>query len=299
MRIFVTGASGYIGRAVCKAFRRRGHHVIGMVRKESDAKHLKKHEIQPLLSSLSEPAGYLPSIRDREVLVHCAFEYSPQGVTLDLQTLDTFIGLAEQLKLPRTLIYTSGCWVYGSSQGQWRDESSPLNPINKVKWRPPHEEKVLKSVSQWLKPIVIRPGCVFGGEGGLTADWFSSIASGKPTVPGNGSQRWPMIHVNDLAELYVLAAEKEMGSHVFNASDGRSHTILEYMTALIASQKMDEPISKLSAQETSDKYGGLAEGLLVDLLLSSEKAERLLDWKPRHPSLLDQPGIYFDAWSNA
>ena len=299
MRIFVTGAAGYIGGAVARAFRRHGHSVMGMVRNENDIQLLKKLEIEPLLGFLQEPASFLPHIRDREVLVHCAFEPSPQGVELDLKTIDTFIEISLQANLARTFIYTSGCWVYGSSQGQWRDESSALNPIPLVKWRPSHETRVLNGCKGVLKTTVIRPGCVFGGSSGLTTAWFKSVAEGRPLVPGSGEQRWPMIHVDDLAELYVLAAEKEINFSILNATDGRSHSVLEYVTAIARSQKIEIPMQKLSSQETFEKYGKLADGLLVDLQLSSEKAERLLNWRSRHPSLLDEPAIYFEAWKSA
>jgi hypothetical protein len=67
---------------------------------------------------------------------------------------------------------------------------------------------------------------------------------------------------------------------------------MDYMRALCAALNVSHPI------QTQQKQGKLEEGLLVDLLLSSERATRLLDWRPRHPNLIEQPALYYEAWRN-
>lgn len=297
MRVFVTGAAGYIGEAVAIAFRRQGHQVKGLVRKEADTIRLKRNEIEPVLASLSDPETYLKEISCCQVLVHCAFENSPQGITLDEMAIDTFLQSARSTELPRTVIYTSGCWVYGSNKNDWVDESSPLHPLSLVAWRPRHEEKVLKCGFSWVRPVVIRPGCVYGGRGGLTGFWFDSIARGSPILPGDGSQVWSMVHIDDLAELYVKAAEQELGPVIFNASDQSAYTIKECMEAVLLSQNLSTPILHLSKEESGKKWGRLSEGLLAEQKILSGRAYRLLDWTPKHLPFPADAKKYYEAWS--
>lgn len=285
MRVFITGALGYIGHAVACTFARRGHSVLGLIRKKEDAHLLVAHEIEPVIGTIADPASYISTAENADVLIHCAFENSKDGVSHDRKTVETFA------KLARTWIYTSGCWVYGNSNGKKFNEGTPINPIPLVKWRPPHEEIALAS-----KGNVIRPGCVFGERGGLTAAWFESVKQNKPTLPGTGLQRWPMIHVEDLAYLYLLAAEKELKSIILNAADDSYSTIQENMQALLKSQGNHTPITYLDKDAAKTHFGPLSEGLMVDLLLSSERAQRLLGWKARKTPFALAPDSYYDAW---
>ena len=178
MRVFITGASGYIGHSVAKAFRAKGHTVYGLVRSQDNANHLLTHEIWPIMGEMDNPESYRPILEEVEVAVHCAFDYSPKGIENDEKVIDTILSVFSQNPYPRSLIYTSGVWVYGSRGTQVVDESMPLNPLEIVKWRPNHEEKVLNAATQTLRPVVIRPGCVYGGAGGMMKDIFSSAQNG-------------------------------------------------------------------------------------------------------------------------
>src|SRR5437879_2251330 len=104
------------------------------------------------------------------------------------------------------------------------DESSSENPIEFVKWRILHEQRLLAANIAGLRTVIIRPGCVYGKADGLTALWFSSAHGGSVEVVGNGLNHWCMVHVKDLAEAYVLAAEKELSGVVLNIVDHTHYT---------------------------------------------------------------------------
>src|SRR4029450_1243631 len=106
---------------------------------------------------------------------------------------------------PKTFLYTSGVWVYGSTGDQPADETTPLTPLHLVAWRPAHEQMVLSATN--VRGIVFRPGCVYGKPGSLTAAWFEGASKGDLSVVGDGKNRWAMVHVDDVAEAYVRAAE--------------------------------------------------------------------------------------------
>jgi nucleoside-diphosphate-sugar epimerase len=206
MRVFVTGASGYVGNAVAQAFRQAGHKVYGLVRSQQNAIELYKAEIIPVLGDLRQPESYLKAAENAEVLVNCAFDMSKEGISLDELTLDTFIKIAGKVNLPRTIIYTSGVWIYGNTNSNIADEASPLIPLAKVKWRLKHEEKVLQAAKANIRTIVMRPGTIYGGSGGLTSIWFKSVDNGEPQIIGTGENRWAMVHKDDLGRAYVLSA---------------------------------------------------------------------------------------------
>ena len=232
MRIFVTGASGYIGNAVAKAFRFNGHDVWGLVRSEEAALRLRRDEIRPVLGSMENSNAFRQLIIEADVLVHCAFDGTGEGVKKDAAAVDFFLQMAAHSPFPKTVIYTSGVWVYGNTKENTADELSPIHPISIVRWRPMHEELLLKAESKKIRPIVIRPGCVYGGKGGLTALWFEAAEKGELAVLGKGDYRWAMVHLSDLARLYVKAAEKECSGIVLNGVDSSRNTVYEMLEAV-------------------------------------------------------------------
>src|SRR6266550_6901879 len=171
MQVFVTGATGYIGFAVATALRRHGHRVFGLARSDAKAARLTRHEIEPVIGDLAEPKTYAGVAAHCSVLIHTAFDYSADGVAKNKLTIDTLLDAAGRGAQPKTLIFTSGAWVYGDTGDRMVDETTPLNPIKLVAWRPAHEQLVLRAGG--VRGLVIRPGCVYGGAGGLTAPWFA------------------------------------------------------------------------------------------------------------------------------
>ena len=299
MRIFVTGASGYIGFAVAVAFRQAGHSVLGLVRTEDKARKLWLEEITPIIGDMSKPQSYLKAIDEAEVVVHCAFDQTSHGIQREEETLNTIIESLSHTRYPNTLIYTSGVWVYGNTGSAIVDESSNLNPIPLVKWRPPHEELVIGASSPYLRTVVIRPGCVFGGVSGMMTDWFASAEKGEVAIIGKGDQRWATIHINDLSKAYVLSAEKEINRAIFNICDPFHLTVREMAEAVAEAAGCPGKVVSLSDQEAYLKYRSLKQGLLVDQKVSSERAHRLLGWHPRHGSFVTEAKQSYLAWKNS
>lgn len=296
MRILVTGASGYIGKAVAKAFRAKGHRVYGMVRTDEDARLLSLDEILPIKADLNKPESYKKRLEEVEVVVHCAFDPSAKGVEQDGKTIDVIVNAFSKSKLPRQFIYTSGIWVYGSAGLQLVDEATPVNPIDIVKWRPAHEDKVLNGANSNFKTVVLRPGCVYGNVGGLTNILFSSTVHKSVTVIKDGHYRWPMVHVHDLAHAYVSTAEKELSGVVLNVVDDSSATVREMAEAIAKSAKLDGKIVSLSYEQALKQFGPLVQGLTIDLQVNNSRIKRLLGWQIHHAPFINDVDIYYNAW---
>jgi nucleoside-diphosphate-sugar epimerase len=297
MRVFVTGASGYIGHAVAKAFRAKGHTVYGLVRSEGDAHLLSLEEVRPVMGDLGQPESYRKALDEVEVAVHCAFDFSSdKGVELDGKTIDTVLQAFSQSSLPRSFIYTSGVWVYGSSGHEMVDESTPLKPLEIVKWRPEHEEKVLKATSPKLRTVVLRPGHVYGGIGGLFNILYTSTQNGAAKMVGEGHNRWPMIHVQDLAYAYVSAAEKELTGVVLNVVDDSTATVREMTEAIARAANIEGKIQAVSLDEAKNEFGPLAEGFAIDLTVNNSRIKRLLGWQIHHAPFIYEVDLYYNGW---
>jgi len=203
MRIFLTGGSGYVGSAVLDAFVRAGHQVDALVRNSEKAAVVQARGGHPLLGDLSDPATYADAAAAADGVVHTAFEYSARGAQVEAAALGAL--LPPSRNRARFAIYTSGVWVLGNCATP-TDESAALNPIALVAWRPAHEQRVLAAATAGIRPIVIRPGVVYGGSRGMVGDIFKDAANSLVRVIGPGDNHWPLVYDRDLAELYVRAA---------------------------------------------------------------------------------------------
>jgi nucleoside-diphosphate-sugar epimerase len=291
MQVFVTGATGYIGFAVATALRRHGHRVWGLARNETKAARLGRHEIEPVIGDLSDPQSYAAVAARCSVLIHTAFDYAEGGVAKNKVTIDTLLDAARHGAEPKTVIFTSGAWVYGDTGDQMVDETTPLNPIKLVAWRPAQEQQVLRASG--VRGLVIRAGCVYGGAGGLTAPWFAKPGAG---VVGDGRNRWTMVHLDDLADAYVRAAERGLAGEIFNVTDRSRFTVLELATAAARAAGYNGEIRPLPLAEARKTLGDFADALALNQHLDSGKAVRLLGWQPRHGGFLDEVEVLYRAW---
>jgi nucleoside-diphosphate-sugar epimerase len=294
MKVFLTGGSGYIGSAVALALKKAGHDVLALVRSEAKGETLKKAGVKLAVGELGNPAGYAGSAWGRAAFVHVAQDWSPQGPELDRKT----IGSARDLlrgQVGATFIYTSGCWVQGPTNGL-ADESTPLKPARAAVWRPGHEQAALDMAKDGIRSVVVRPGIVYGGpRGGIPATFFgTALKHGAAQTVGPGENHWPMVHVDDLAELYVRLVERAPAGSVYYAADASRLTQREVAEAAARAAGKD---GKVQAQQPDGTP--YHEALMLDQQISSEKARNDLDWRPRHESFAAEAGPLFSLWHSA
>jgi nucleoside-diphosphate-sugar epimerase len=293
MKVFMTGGTGYIGSSVALALKKAGHDVLALVRDEAKAQALKSAGVKLVKGDLGNPAGYAGAAWGRAAFVNLAQDYSPAGVELDKKTITSAKDLLRG-QVGATFIYTSGCWVQGATDGV-ADETAPLHPARAVAWRPAHEQMALDTAKDGIRSVVVRPGIVYGGKGGITGMFFgSALKSGAAQTVGEGANHWPMVHVDDLAELYVRLVERAPAGSVFNAIDASHLTQREIAEAASRAAGKDGKVAA-SAPDGSPYH----EALLLDQHLSSEKARNDLDWRPRHESFVAEAEPLFKAWKAA
>src|SRR6266566_476389 len=295
MQVFVTGATGYIGFAVSAALRRAGYRVRGLARSETKARRLAQQEIEPVIGDLADPKTYLDVASECALLVHTGFDYAANGVAKDRTAIDTLLEAGRRGAKPKTFIFTSGAWVYGDTSDRMADETTPPNPPKLVAWRPAHEQMVLQAAG--VRGLVIRPGDVYGGSGGLTGQWFAGPSTGNPPlVVGDGRNRTPMVHVDDLADAYVRVAESGLAAEIFNVNDQSRLTVLEMATAAARAAGYEGEVRPTPLVEAGKTLGDFADALALSQHIDARKAVRLLGWYPSHEEFLDEADVYYRAW---
>jgi len=298
MNVFITGATGYIGFNVAMAYRRAGHAVWGLTRSEEKARILTRHEIVPVTGSMQKPDSWAAAAKNCSILIHAAVDYKADTFALDKQTVEALLSLAQQGRRPKTMIYTSGVWVYGHTHHTLVDETTPLNPPKLVARRPETEQLVLNAAG--IHGLVLRPGCVYGYQGGLTGTWFAAAAKEKAlTAVGDGGNRWAMVHADDLADAYLRAGESGRSGEVFNITDRSRGSVAEMVGAVARVTGYGGRITFIPVAEAAKTAGDFAECLALDQHADARKAVRLLGWQPKRGGFVDDVETYFMSWKAA
>lgn len=295
MKVFVTGATGTIGLAVSTAFRRAGHQVWGLARNAEKAAVLARAEIHPVPGEIGKPETFASTAESCSILVHAAAEYGPGAFAFERSAVHALLAAARKRgPQPKTLIYTSGTWVYGNTGARLVDETTPVAPVAHVSERPAVERLVLEA--DGVRGIVLRPGCVYGHQGSLTAMWFAAAQGGGPlAVIGDGRSRWALVHLDDLGRAYVRAAESGL-TGVFNVTDRSRASLLEMAGAVARVTGYEGEIRATPVAQAAPSMGTLAECLALDQNVDSRKAVQLLGWQPLHGGFADEVEECYEAW---
>lgn len=283
MRIFVTGGSGYIGRAVLAELHRRGHHVTALVRSDAAAATVRALGAHTAHGSLDALDVIELTAREHDATIHCAAPTPPDGPAREAKVLDVLLRVAPN---DHTLVYTSGAWVYGDRGDAVVDEDAPLAPIPLVAWRPAHEARVLGA--RGIRGIVIRPTVVYGDGGGIVGQLVANAKPGPLRIVGSGSNRWSTVRVDALAELYAAVVEQPAAHGIYNAINGAPVPYVEIARAASRAAGADGTIEHLTIENARAAMGPFADALALDLQVSSEKAKRELGWSPHRPTVLEE-----------
>ncbi|MFN7918114.1 MAG: NAD(P)H-binding protein [Vicinamibacterales bacterium] len=301
MRIFLTGATGYIGSAVLDALVRAGHQVTALVRDNEKAARVAARGAHPVVGNLADPESFRAMADAQDGYIHTAFEESQNGVALDRHTIDALLAAARRPRTsnslnagPRFLIYTSGVWVVGRAP-EAVDESAPLNPVALVEWRVEHERVVLEANGSQLRTAVVRPGVVYGGGSGIMADLFKMAWNGLVRVVGDGNNHWATVYDRDLADLYVKIAADDSASGVFNANDEGDETVNDIVAAVGPYLPHKPDVRYVPIEEARAKMGPVADALALDQVIRSARS-RAIGWNPSLHSVAGNAARLLEEW---
>lgn len=135
-----------------------------------------------------------------------------------------------------------------------------------------------------MTTAVLRLGCVYGGRQGLLADWFASASQGRPIhIIGDGSNRWPLVHLDDLADLYVRALETRAAGILHGVDD--SDATIGAMAIAVSESSTHVPIERTPLDEARRQLGPYADALAADQRVASDATRRSLGWTPKNEFL--------------
>lgn len=286
MKVFLTGATGYIGSAVAQALQAAGHEVVGLSRSDQAEQKLRQRGVTPVRGDLSNPSDLARLARQTDGTIHAGFSMGPQGGAIDRAAIESML---EGLKgSGKPFVYTSGVWVFGNTGTRPADETSALDPTPLVAWRPAVERMVLDAASRGVRSVVIRPGDVYGRGGGMIADMVAQGRDkGVVSYVGDGENHWPVVHVDDLARLYVLALEKAPAGTLLHATAGPSVKLKDIADAASRAAGVAGKTASWPLAQAREVLGPFADALALDQHFASSKASDLLGWTPCEPALLD------------
>ena len=283
MKVFLTGATGYIGTAVAEALQAAGHALTGLARTDASAQKLGGRGLTVVQADLTDQETITTVARTADAAIHMATTNDANASASDRAAVDAILKALAGSGKP--FIYTSGVWVLGETGAAPADESTPAaSPLAIVAWRPAHEQSVLSA--QGLKGMVLRPGIVYGRGGGIPAMWVAAAREGSVRYVGTGSQQWTTVHVEDLAELYVKALSKPSAGAIWHGISGQVE-VRKLAEAAAKAGGKNAKVSDLPLEEARKAMGTFAEALAANQVIASEKTRKALGWKPSRPDILE------------
>ena len=262
MRILIIGVTGYIGSHVAAAFAKAGHQVAALQRPGGRPA---PTSYQPVAGDLLDPPSLTTAASGFDLVVHAG---APLG-DLDLVGVDALVAA----RVP--LLYTTGAAVLG---GGPVDEDSPPDPHPIAAGRADVERRVV-AAGGW----VIRPGMVYGNGGGLVHGLLTGKAAerGAGVYIGPPGTRWPVVHVEDLAALYLAVVERAAPGTIWH---GMSETVR--LDAIAAALGVGKTVS-WPTDDAAVELGPLADLFTRDQTISSAKTRQQLGWTPVHLSIVE------------
>ncbi len=304
MKVFMTGATGYIGSAVAEKLQEAGHQVVGLARSDASAEALQARGIEVVRGDLSDTRVLTDAARAADGVIHTALSFEGgdffSGIAAEEAAVRALIAGAAGTDKP--LIMTSGTGMLGDTGERIFDEDTPVtlpteqaaaeNPAMKaVRERLQTEALVLGAAG--VHGIVLRPPSIYGrSDGSSLLAWLKAAAPPLGAVPyaaGTAGHLWSFVHVDDLADLYVLALEADRGElfHAGAESGVRTKALAEAMSSALG---LGGKTVELDMPALGEALGSpfRAGYWALNSQSSGEKAQRLLGWKPQHVDLLTE-----------
>jgi nucleoside-diphosphate-sugar epimerase len=295
MRVFVTGATGFIGSAIVRELLDAGHQVLGLARSDAAAASLAAAGAEVHRGSLEDFESLAAGARACGGVIHTAFihdfsNYAPAAEKdrRAIQTLGTTLAGSD-----RPFIVTSGTLLV-QRQGPLATEEEAPNPSFPRK----SEEAALAVAARGVRVAVVRlPPSVHGdGDHGFVPALIAiARQKGVSAYVGDGFNRWPAVHRLDAAHLYRLVLEKGSAGAKFHGVADEGVPFRDI--AGVIGRRLNVPVVARSPQEAADHFGWLAHFVGIDCPASSAQTQERLGWRPTQPGLipdLDRPS-YFDS----
>ncbi len=290
MRIFLTGATGYIGSSVATHLIKQGHEVFGLVRDEGKTDAVRALGIVPVVGTLEDRSLLTEYAQKTDAVINTANSDHRFAVEVFIEAL---------AGTGKTLIHTSGSSVVGDDvMGETEnphifDEETLFTPMDVRQERVNINNDVrIAGITKGIRSIVIVPSMIYGNALGLDVEsdqlpvvFRKSTEMGAGVYVGKGVNRWSNVHIEDLAQLYALALEKAPTASYFYAENGEAsyNEIAGYVSHALG---FDGMTVSWNASDALAELGDWARYALgSNSRVRAVHARNLLGWKPQAVSL--------------
>lgn len=296
MKVFVTGATGFVGSAVVQELISEGHQVLGLTRSDAGAKSLAALGAQVQRGDLTDLESLRNGAAMSDGVIHTAFNHDfsnyAAAAQMDTQAIEALGGALAGSD--RRLIVTSGTLVL-QRKGELMTEEDTPNPAFPRK----SEDAVLAVSSRGVNVSVVRlsPSVHGDGDHGFVPRLIAiAREKGVSAYIGDGLNRWPAVHRLDAARLYRLALEKgPAGSNHYHgvAEEG----IATRDIAQVIGRQLNLPVVSKSPEEAAGHFTWLSHFFAMDGAASSKRTQQQLGWKPMQVGLIAdlEHGRYFEG----
>jgi nucleoside-diphosphate-sugar epimerase len=296
MKIFVTGASGWIGSATVAELLEAGHEVVGLARSDASAQRLEEAGCIVHSGDLDEPEGLAKAAADSDGVIHLAFQHEvafggdfPAAAAADRRAVEAMgAALAGS---DRPLVLASG--LLGLATGRVATEDDGLVPGAEIRANPAGLRAATGLFTLSLRGIGVRssvlrlPPTVHGdGDNGFIAT-FVAIARqrGAAGYVGDGTNRWPAVHRTDAARLARLAVESAPAGSVLHAVGDEGVPFRDIAEAM--GRHLGVPVVSVSPEDAPEHFFPLGHFVGMDSPATATITRELLGWEPTGPSLID------------
>ena len=294
MRVFLTGATGFVGTAIVRELIKSGHQVLGLARSDAGADALKAMGAEIQRGSLEDPESLREGARKADAVIHTAFNHDfsrfAQNCADDKNAIEVIGAVLEGSDRP--MLVTSGLALI--APGRIATEADKASPDFPRLSEPAAEAVASRGVR--ASSVRLAPSTHGEGDHGFVPHLINlAREKGVAAYIGDGSNRWPGVHRFDAARLYRLALEQGVKNGPYHAVDDEG--VPFKAIAEVIGRRLGVPVVSIRPDKAAEHFGWFARFAGMDIPSSSARTRATLGWKPEQPGLLadlDQP-YYFGA----
>jgi len=291
MKVFVTGASGFVGSAVVQELQQAGHQVLGLARSDASAQALGAAGAEVLRGDLNDLDSLKRGAAAADGIIHLGYNHDFSQYEAAAATETSAIGAMGSVLAGsnRPLVVTSG--FAGFAPGRLATEEDM--PAMAVRTSEPAAQAL---VPQGVRAMVVRLAASVhdAGDHGFVP-YLIGLArqKGAAAYIGEGQNRWPAVHRRDAARLFRLALEQGVAGARYHGVGDEGLAFRDL--AGVIGQQLQVPVVSKSAEEAADYFGWMARFASLDMAASSALTQQRLGWQPTHVGLLAdlEHGDYF------
>jgi nucleoside-diphosphate-sugar epimerase len=285
MRVFVTGATGFIGSAIVPELINAGHQVLGLSRSDAGAKSLVAAGAEVHRGDIEDLESLRSGAAKSDGVIHTAFIHDfskfEENCEIDRRAIEALGAVLAGSGRP--FVVTSGTAVAHTPGRLTTEEDVPNSPMPRVA----SEAAAASLAAQGVRVSIMRLPQVHDPikQGLITYLVAAAREKGVSAYVGDGQNRWPAVHRLDAAHLYRLALEKGVAGARYNAVGEEGVALREIAESLGRGMKL--PVVSKSAEEAAEHFGWLGMFVGADIPASSSLTQQRLGWRPTGPKLID------------